>query len=125
MKRDYETCADCSEFPCEKFDTWFDADSFVTHYKCLPHIQEIKKIGIKEFLHEQDKRKKILETMLENYNPGRSATLYCLASALMNLESLKTAVTKIESVKEDKPKSFKKMLQEFAEEEKITLKLRK
>ncbi|MDD1728927.1 MAG: DUF3795 domain-containing protein [Methanospirillum sp.] len=125
MKRDYETCADCSEFPCKKFDTWFDADSFVTHQKCLSNIQEIKKTGIKEFLHEQGERKNILEIMLEKYNPGRSATLYCLASALMNPESLKKAIKQIESVKEDKPKSFKMVIQEYADEEKTSLKLRK
>jgi len=125
MKRDIETCANCSEFPCEKFDKWFDGDSFVTHQKCLSNIQEIKKAGIKAFLKEQDERKSILEIMLEKYNPGRCATLYCLASALMNLESLKKAVQLIESVQEDKAKSFKHLIQEFAEEDNITLVLRK
>lgn len=125
MKRDHETCADCSEFPCEKFSKWFDGDSFVTHQKCLSNIQEIKKAGVKEFLNEQDERKNILEIMLEKYNPGRCATLYCLASALMTLTSLKKAVTQIENVKEEKAKSFKKMILEFAEEDKNTLILRK
>lgn len=122
MKRNYETCANCSEFPCEKFDKWFDTDSFVTHQKCLLNIQKIKTVGIEEFLKEQEDRKSFLEIILQKYNPGRCTSLYCLASALMSIESLKIAVKQIESVKEDKAKSFKKLIQELAENEKITLK---
>jgi hypothetical protein len=125
LKRNYETCADCSEFPCEKFEKWFDTDSFVTHEKCLQNIQIIKEAGGKEFLKEQEDKKRLLEILLEKYNPGRCTSLYCLAIALMSIESLKKAVQQIESVKEDKAKTFKKLIQELAEKEKITLKLRK
>jgi hypothetical protein len=125
MKQDHETCADCPEFPCKRFDRWFDSDSFVTHQKCLPNIRKIKKIGVKKYLKEQEERKIILEIMLEKYNPGQCMSLYCLASALMSIESLKKAVKQIETTKEDKAKSFKRLIQEIAEKEKITLKLRK
>jgi hypothetical protein len=125
MKLKHETCADCSEFPCKKFDKWFEADSFVTHQKCLPNIQEIKKAGVKEFLKEQEERRKILEIMLEKYNPGRCASLYCLACARMSVGSLNKAVELIERVKVDKAKTFKRLILELAEEERISLKLRK
>ncbi len=125
MKRTYETCADCNEFPCDKFSRWFDKDSFVTHQKCLSNIQKNKKAGIKEFLKEQAKRKKLLETFLEKYNPGQCMSLYCLASALMSVESLKNAQKQIGDIKENKPKTFKILIQELAEKEKISLKLRR
>jgi len=125
MKRNHETCAECSEFPCKRFDRWFDGDSFVSHQKCLPNIQTIKKTGVKEFLKEQEERKKLLEIMLEMYNPGRCTSLYCLASALMSLGSLKKALKDIENVKEDKAKTFKRSIRERAEKEKITLELRR
>jgi hypothetical protein len=125
IKRNNETCANCSEFPCGKFDKWFDADSFVTHQKCLPNLQKIKNIGVKEFLIEQEDRKRFLEIILDKYNPGRCTSLYCLASALMSIELLMESVQQIENVKEDKGKMFKKSLQELAEKEKIILKLRK
>jgi hypothetical protein len=96
MKRNYETCADCSEFPCEKFNKWFDGDSFVTHQKCLINIQTIKKIGVKKFLEGQKERKNILEKILEKYNPGQCISLYCLAAALMTTESLNNAIKEIE-----------------------------
>jgi hypothetical protein len=125
LKRNYETCADCSEFPCNKFDKWFDSDSFVTHYKCFSNIKNIKKLGFKKFFEEQEERKKLLEMILEKYNPGRCTSLYCQACALMNMESLQEAVAKIEIVKQDKAKLFKNLIQELAEKEKLNLKLRK
>jgi hypothetical protein len=125
MKRNYQTCADCNEFPCDKFNKWFDTDSFVTHQKCLLNVKKIKKAGIKELLKEQTERKELLELMLEKYNPGQCMSLYCLASALMSVGSLKKAVKQTESAKEDKAKSLKRLLQELAEREKISLKLRR
>lgn len=125
MKRNYETCADCDEFPCEKFKKWFDGDSFVSHQKCLLNIQTIKKIGIEKFLEEQKERKEILETMLEKYNPGQCMSLYCLASTLMDIELLRDIIKQVENVEGDKPKAFKKLIQELAEKKKISLKLRK
>jgi hypothetical protein len=125
MKRNYETCADCNEFPCEKFNKWFDKDSFVTHQKCFPNIQRIKKIGINEFLKEQEDRKVLLEIMLEKYNSGKCMSLYCLASSLISVKSLNEAIKQIEGIKEDKAKSFKLIIQELAKKEKINLKLKK
>ncbi len=125
MKRNFETCADCPEFPCEKFVKWFDGDSFVTHQKCLPNIQRIKNVGVKKFLKEQKERQKLLETMLAKYNPGQCVSMYCLACALLPVDSLKKALKQIEAVKGDKAKAFKALIQELAEKEKISLKLRK
>lgn len=125
MKHDFETCADCDEFPCDRFSKWFDKDSFVTHQKCLSNIQNIKKVGIDEFLKEQEERKKLLEILLEKYNPGRSMSFYCLASALINTESLKRVIIQIENTKEDRPKLLKMLIQELAEKENVILKLRK
>jgi hypothetical protein len=125
VKHNFETCADCREFPCDKFSKWFDKDSFVTHQECLSNIQNIKTVGIDEFLKEQEKRKELLEIMLEKYNPGRSMSFYCLASALVSTESLKRAVNQIDNAKEGKPKLLKISIQELAEKENVILKLRK
>jgi len=125
MKRSFETCADCPEFPCEKYAKWSDGDSFVTHSKCLPNIQKIKNVGVKEFMKEQKERQKLLELMLAKYNPGQCVSMYCLACALMPVASLKKALKQVGSAKGDKAKAFKAIIQELAEKEKISLKLRK
>jgi len=77
------------------------------------------------FLGEHAERKEILEIMLERYNPGQCVSLYCLASALMSPESLKKALKQVEQVGANKPAAFKKMIQELAGTEKVSLKLRK
>jgi hypothetical protein len=125
MKRDYETCADCNEFPCEKFGKWFDIDSFVTHHRCLPNIQRIKEVGINFFLAEQEERKVLLEIMLERYNPGKCMSLYCLASSLMSVKSLYEAMKQVEGIKEEQAKSFKLLIQELSEKEDVILRLLK
>ena len=126
MKRNYETCADCNEFPCPKFDKWFEGDSFVTHQKCLLNIQEIKKLGIKKFLEKQEERKNILETILKKYNTRKSMSFYCLTAALLPTKSLIIAMEEIENSKEEnKAEVFKKKIQELAEKENVILMLRK
>ena len=124
-KHEFETCADCEEFPCDKFRKWFEKDSFVTHFKCHTNIQKIKRGGIEDFLKEEENKKEILELMLEKYNPGRSMSFYCLASALINNESLKRAINQLENSKGDKSKLLKSLIQELADQENISLKLRK
>lgn len=124
-KHEFETCAECEEFPCDKFSKWFDQDSFVTHQKCLSNIQNIKKIGIDKFLIEQGARKELLEIMLEKYNHGRSMSFYCLASALINIKDIRKILNQIENSKEDKPILLKMLIQELAENEKLILRLRK
>ena len=52
-------------------------------------------------------------------------SFYCLASALINVDSLKESIDQIENTKEDKPKLLKKSIQELAEKENVILKLRK
>lgn len=124
-KHKFKTCADCKEFPCDKFNKWFDKDSFVTHCKCHSNIQKIITIGIDDFLKEEEERKENLELMLEKYNPGRSMSFYCLASALIKPEFLKRAIKQIENSKEDKPKLLKLLILELADQENVNLKLRK
>lgn len=48
-----------------------------------------------------------------------------MASALMSVESLKKALKQIEDVDKNKLRSFKILIQELAEREKISLKLRR
>ncbi len=74
---------------------------------------------------EQSERKNILEFILENYNTGRLMSFYCLASSLLNIESLKKALKKIENINENKAKSFEMIIKEYGDSENISLKLRK
>ena len=124
-KHEFETCADCEAFPCDRFSKWFDKDSFVTHKKCHSNLQNIKRVGIEDFLKDVEEKKDLLELMLERYNPGRSMSFYCLVSVLINTESLKSAINQIKNSTGDKPKLLKSLIQELADKEYVNLKLRK
>lgn len=131
----FETCADCEEFPCEKVKRWDGGDSFVTHKMCLQNLENIKKLGIENFLRQQRIRMEILDTILREYNEGRSKSFYCLASTLLPLADLRKALIEMEEkIKtednediEIKEKStlFKKLINQRAQQTKIDLKLRK
>ena len=139
QQHNQEICGECYEFPCQKFNTkWFgeDAyDSFVTHKMALANMQFIQKHGIDLFLKQQKKRIHILETLLQNYNDGRSKNYYCLTTALLSppglekgIKTLKETLQKQGIKKDDlknRAKIAKDIFNKIAEEEKIQLKLNK
>jgi len=131
-----EVCADCSEFPCGKFDRETgERDSFVTHRKVIANQKLIQQIGIDAFLGQQAKRTAFLQTALDHYDDGRSKNFYCLAAALLSVESLDEAVRmageerqwqpELNNNIKDRVKMMKDLLTRFAGIEEQELKLRK
>jgi len=134
-KHQYETCAECDEFPCSKIDKWDKFDSFISHRVSLRNLRSIKEIGITQFFNHQQKRIELLENMLENFNEGRSKSFYCLATALLQTEDVEKALNdSLKAIKEAKidladVKSKSKILREnltkLAKIKSIELKLKK
>ena len=91
-KNNFETCAECAEFPCSKLKNWDKYDSFICHRVSLTNLKFIKEKGLELFLTQQKKRIELLEYMLENYNEGRSKSFFCIATALLPIVSLKKAL---------------------------------
>jgi len=83
-KNGFVTCADCKTFPCEKYEGFFDWDSFVSHGACLSNLEAVRARGLKAWLKEQGARRKLLEQLLAHYNEGRSASSYCVAATLLS-----------------------------------------
>jgi len=132
-EKNFETCGECEDFPCQKLKIWDLADSFISHKKSLVNLREIKKIGLEKFMEQQKKRINFLEFALNDYNEGRSKSFYCIASALLSisfLESCKKTLKQkmsnenIRNIKE-KSKMLKDILNKGAKEEGVELKLRK
>jgi hypothetical protein len=133
--KSFVTCAECDNFPCEKYEGFFDWDSFVTHKVCGPNINRIKKVDLKKWLQEQGQRKVILNNLLANYNEGRSRSFYCAAVALMPAGLLKEAINKAKKLITNNKvadsdlkvnaKILKTAIQNLASRSKIDLKLRK
>jgi hypothetical protein len=90
--RGYETCAECPEFPCHRFKDWDAGDSFVSHLKSVANLRAIKERGIEGFAEQQHQRIALLEAMLGEFDEGRSKNYCCLATALLPLDELETAL---------------------------------
>ena len=138
-KKKLEICAQCDEFPCSKFESWLvdggEYDSFLTHKKAHHNLNFIRKHGIEEFIEQQRKRIRLLETILKNFNDGRSKSFYCIAATLLPITDLEISLNKtkqkIEADKirlddfKTKSKILKGFLNNFAAKKRIELKLRK
>ncbi len=133
--RGYETCAECSEFPCYRFEGWDAGDSFVSHLNSIANLRAIKERGIEGFAEQQRKRIALLETMLGEFDEGRSKSYCCLATALLPIDDLETALSAAQrevaetGIPPDDKKSRAKVLHGLidsaADRLGITLKLRK
>jgi hypothetical protein len=133
--RGFATCAECEEFPCDKYERFFDRDSFISHKVCLPNIEKIKHAGLTSWLGEQDRRRALLENLLSRYNEGRSCSFYCVATALMPPDAIEAAVKKAERAMALEPtpesdikakaKTVRTAIQEAASQLNIDLKLRR
>jgi hypothetical protein len=134
-KNGFETCADCAEFPCDKYENFFDFDSFVSHRVCLPNLDRIREASLTKWLCEQSKRRQKLEDLLANYNEGRSCSFFCVATALMPLAQITKAISQAKKAMvadkihnsdiKAKAKIVRSAIQDNATEAGIDLKLRK
>ena len=99
-KKGLEVCAECSEFPCSKFKSneeyqqLKESSSYPSYKKVMPNLNFIKEHRIEKFIGQQKKRIKLLETMIENFDDGRSRSFFCRAATLLRLIDLKSSLDK-------------------------------
>ena len=88
-KNGFETCADCKDFPCSRFESEnTHKDSFVTHRKMFSNLENIKLNGIEHFIGEQKIQIDILSDLLANYDDGRAKSFFCQTCALLPIDKL-------------------------------------
>ena len=107
-KKNLEVCAECSDFPCSKFKSKEEyqqikeSSSYPSYKKVIPNLNFIKQHGIVKFIEQQKERIMLLETMIENFDDGRSRSFFCKTAALLDLTDLRSSLDKaIEKIKED------------------------
>lgn len=94
-KHGFETCAGCaSDFDCPIFlrrrvAEWTPA---------VHNLRQIRKSGLEGFLREQEARQVLLERLLQDYNEGRSMSLYCRACARMPVDLIGKAIEETEKI---------------------------
>ena len=129
IKNGFETCADCKDFPCSRFESENAGyDSFVTHKKMFSNLENIKVNGIEQFIEKQKIRMNILSDLLANYDDGRAKSFFCRACALLPIDRLqeihnetKNRIAGIEL--KERNKAVKKSMMEMADSLTIDLKL--
>ncbi|HHR85024.1 MAG TPA: DUF3795 domain-containing protein, partial [Candidatus Acetothermia bacterium] len=99
-KRGYLTCAECPEYPCTRLKRALKIDegidSFLSHKVALDNLDDIRKFGMESFLSEQRERRLLARRLIEDYNAGRSITLYCTACALLPTRVITQAIGRLE-----------------------------
>ena len=99
-KKNLEVCAECSEFPCSKFKSekeyqqLKESSSYPSYKKVISNLNFIRENGIKKFIEQQKKRMKLLETMIETFDDGRSRSFFCRAAVLLDISNLSSSIDK-------------------------------
>ena len=117
-----EVCSECSKFPCAKFKSAEEyrqvkeSSSYPSSKRIMPNLFFMKEHGIKNFIEQQKKRIKLLETMIGKFDDGRSRNFFCKAATFHDLKALKVSmekaarVIKTEKVKQSDMRSKAKIL---------------
>jgi len=132
-KKNLEVCAECAEFPCSKFKSEKEyhqvneSSSYPSYKKVIPNLNFIREQGIKKFIEQQKKRIKLLETMIENFDDGRSRSFFCKSAIFIDVVNLeKSLIQATQRTKTDKTnpndiktkaKILKKILDEMSAQE--------
>lgn len=127
-----EYCSLCRKFPCERYESVDEFDSFITYCNRKNDMKKRDEIGTEEYQREQEEKAGILEWLLQNYNDGRKKSFFCLAVNLLELQDLRVVKQQISqdggmdglSVKESAA-CVRNLLETKAKERHIVLKLRK
>ena len=68
----------------------------------MPNLSFIKEHGIERFVGQQRKRIRLLETMIADFDDGRSRSFYCKSAALLDLTTLENSLDKaIQKIRTD------------------------
>lgn len=127
-----EYCFLCSEYPCHRYEGIDEYDSFITHQLQLKDAIKAQEMGIEAYCEEQNKKVKILQTLLSDYNDGRRKAFYCVAVNLLPLQDIENVMKLIAenilfnklTIKE-KAENIASLFQDIAIQQGLILKLRK
>jgi hypothetical protein len=124
-KKKLEVCAECSDFPCSKFKTpeeyqqLKESSSYPSCKVVMLNLDLIKEHGINTFMDQQKRRIKLLESMIDDFDDGRSRSFFCRAACLHDLTSLERALNeairkvKTYHLKQDDAKAKAKVLRQI------------
>lgn len=125
-----EYCFLCRNYPCDRYKSPSEKDSFITYQNVVNDMQQAIDHGIEWYQAQLDEKVSFLEYLLNHYNDGRKKNFYCLAVNLLPLADLHEIREHIRTIDENKPQKekitqIKSWFDEKAKRKNIDLKLRK
>jgi hypothetical protein len=127
-KQGLECCGECKQFPCDRIKPWASGDSFISHKVCLENLGWVQQHGVEAFVVNQQQRIELLGRMIDQFDDGRSRSLFCLAATLLPPKDIEGAIQEAASSSSEKPlpaKRLKVLLNQAARTLGIALALRK
>ena len=122
-------CWECPQYPCAHYQDFDKQDSFVPHRNRQQDIALARELGTDSYLSLLEKKRGILEQLLEHYNAGRHKTFFTTAVYLLPLEDLENTLkilnTQPEQEKKERALAAANLLQAAADRRGICLKLKK
>ena len=93
-------CCHCIDFPCERYKSCGNKDSFITYRNVMTDFNHLCTIGEEAFMLELNQKKEILLYLIKHHNDGKSKAFFCLSVNLMPLSALLEVMDKIKSLKQ-------------------------
>jgi hypothetical protein len=96
--KNLEVCGECSDFPCAKFKSAEEykqmkaSSSYPSPGKMLPNLYFVQAHGMKSFVEQQSKRITALQTMIREFDDGRSRSFFCRAATVHDPPALAIAI---------------------------------
>ncbi len=127
-----EFCFECAAFPCERYKTPSEKDSFITYKNRLDDFEKARRLGVAAYVEELDQKVEMLEFLFENCNDGKRKNYYCVAVNLLSLDDVGEIVTRVKAdilplglSEKERSVQTVALFEERAEERGVVLALRK
>jgi len=129
---DIEYCFLCESYPCDRYNSPKEKDSFITYQNVINDMQKAIDGGVERYQAELEEKVSFLEYLIATHNDGRMKNFYCIAVNLLALEDLNEIKERIQKgtpedtiPQKDKIEMIKAMFHEKAKQKNIELRLRK
>lgn len=76
-----EYCFQCSTYPCQRYSSPSEADSFITYRNVITDFEKASREGLERYQTELNDKIGILEYLIDNYNDGRRKNYYCMSTS--------------------------------------------
>jgi len=90
-----EYCFECSDYPCDRYTSKNDKDSFISYMNGASDMETAKTHGLPYYLDRLSRKSEILDVLLRDWDNGRLKAYFCRAVNVLPLEDLELAMSQL------------------------------